>query len=352
MEQQHTQDISYLNRVLQFYPFDILDIHLIESRSGRTTWEVKTNEGEKILKQAQMKPRRMLFIAGAHDHLYKNGLAITPIHKTSSGAICLGAKDFSYVLYDKVAGNEMIYYNKDQMKKIFAFAAQFHISSKGYVPASESKKRSRLDKWHKLYRWKLQELAGNKQLAQSYPEDEFSKLFLMYADKMLERGQNALRALDNGQYEQWTKNSIEERSYCQQDFTLARFTEIDGNPFMRELHSITYDLPSRDLRILLNKLMKKLSVWDTDLAVELLSSYEAVNPLTPDQYKVLWADLEFPYLFCSIIHKYYLSQKRSWGNEKYIWALQNIIAVEDSKEQFLHQYREIVSSIKEGKGGE
>ncbi|MDP5276415.1 CotS family spore coat protein [Chengkuizengella axinellae] len=351
MDQENNQE-NHLKRVLQLYPFDVGEVHLLESRSGRTTWEVSTDQGIKILKQAHMKPRRMLFIAGAHNDLVQKGIPITPIHKTKNGAICIGAEDHAYVLYDHIKGNEMIYYNKEQMKKVFDFAGKFHHASKGYVPAAESKTRSRLNKWHKLFRWKLQELEGHKMLAQTYPDEPFSVLFLEYADKMLERGRNALKELDEGPYEQWIKQSIEDKSYCQQDFTLARFTEVNSEPFMKELHSITYDLPSRDLRILLNKMMKKLSVWDTDFVIELLRSYDHSYPLTRDQYSVLWTDLKFPHLFCAIVHKYFLSQKRSWGDEKYIWALQNIIAVEDSKEQFLNELSEITEAIKEGERGE
>lgn len=352
MEEAKRLEHEQLLRVLQFYPFEIGEVRLVSSRSGRTTWEIETDQGTKVLKQAQMKPTRMLFITGAHYHLMKNGLPITPIHTTNNGGLCIGAgKDLSYVLYDKVEGNEMTYYNKEQMEKALAFAGQFHKASAGYEPAENSKKRGRVGKWHKLFRWKLQELEGNKQIALSYPNDPFSLMFLEYVDKMLERGKNALKALDEPEYNQWSKETIEAKSFSQQDFTLARFTDVDGNAYMKELHSITNDLPARDLRIILNKVMKKLSVWDEELAIHLLGSYDSVNPLTEDQYKVLWIDLAFPHLFCSIIHKYYLGQKRSWSDEKYIWALQNIIAVEDSKDQFLKQFPEVVKEIKRRSGG-
>ena len=51
----------------------------------------------------------------------------------------------------------------------------------------------RLGKWHKLYRWKLQELEGNKRIALSFPDDVFSTMFLKYVDKMLARGQSITR---------------------------------------------------------------------------------------------------------------------------------------------------------------
>lgn len=130
----------------------------------------------------------------------------------------------------------------------------------------------------------------------------------------------------------------------------TRLTEVDGESFLKELHSITYDLPSRDLRLLLNKLMVKLSVWDTDLMVSLLRSYDAVYPLTEKQYEILWIDLAFPHLFCAIAHKYYLKQKKSWSDEKYNWILQNMMSVEHSKEDFLQQLPALFKDIKSQQG--
>ncbi len=351
LEETAALEREHLSKVLGFYPFEINNITLQSSRSGRTIWEVETEEGMKILKQAQMKPERMLFIAGAHLHLLQNGLPITKIHKTKRGGFCIGSGEYAYVLYDKYQGKEVIYYNKEQLEKVLIYAGKFHKASEGYIPQMESKTRSRLGKWHKLYRWKLQELEGNKRIAQSFPNDMFSTMFLEYVDKMLARGKRALQEIDEPFYSQWTKEIITTKGFCQQDFTLARFTEIDDAIFMKELHSITHDLPVRDLRIILNKVMKKMATWDIDLAIHMLSAYDSENSLSEKQFRVLWTDLSFPHLFCSIAHKYYLKQKRSWSDEKYIWALQNIIALEDSKEEFLQQFSDIYHEIKSRNGG-
>ncbi len=352
MEENQEMEKDHLKLVLDFYPFDISDVRLISSRSGRTTWEIDTNEGKKILKQASMKPERMLFIAGAHQHLHQKGLPITPIHETKNGGICIGAGSVSYVLFDKVEGNEVIYYNKEQMLKAMEFAGNFYQASIGYVPAEESKTRGRLGKWHKLFRWKLQELEGNKTIAQSYPDDAFSRLFLEHVDEMISRAQSALAALEEPIYTDISREVSSLKGFCQQDFTLARFTEVEDALFMKELHSVTYDLPTRDIRIILNKMMKKFSVWDENLVFDLLRAYQTANPLTEEYYQILSIDLKFPHLFCAIAHKYFLAQKRSWSDEKYIWALQNIIALEESKGTFLNQYpsifKEITSTNKEG----
>ena len=352
--------------IMNLYPFEVESITLLTNKSGRTTWKIETAQGVKILKRVVMKPARMLLIAEAHEHLQEKGMPIARIHRTRAGAICVGAGKSAYVLYDLQQGKEVLYYDKAQMLNIMEFIGTFHHTSQGYMPDEMSKKRSRLGKWHKLFRWKLQELEGNKMLAlksdqennlpapavidpdaeQTWLQDPFSKMVIETIDDMILRGKQALQELDAGQYDQWTLECIESRMFCQQDFTLARFIETEEGLSMKELHSITSDLPSRDLRVILNKMMKKMSVWDSDLVVELLRTYDKIHPLTKDQYKVLWTDLKFPHLYCSIVHKYFLGQKTSWSDEKYIWALQNIVSVEQSKQEFLSNFEEFYSKIK------
>ncbi|MBM7704378.1 CotS family spore coat protein [Metabacillus iocasae] len=348
MQEEVNNTEQSIQHVLQLYPFEVQNITLLTTKSGRVTWEVETDQGVKILKKTDVHPRRMWFIAEAHEHLQQQGLPMAPIHRTTNGGICVGAEDHAYVMYDKVEGNEIIYYHAENLNKVMQYIAQFHIASKGFNRTEGTKKRSRLEKWQKLYRWKLQELEGNKQIALTTMHDPFSQLFLANVDQMIQRGREALQALEEEPYQNWVQETINNGSFCQQDFTLARLIEVDSSPYMKEFHSITYDLPSRDLRVLLNKLMKKLSVWDNQLSIQLLQSYDSINPLTEEQYKVLWDDLKFPHMFCSISHKYYLAQKRSWSNEKYLWAIQNVIAVETSKEQFLQNLPSIYQEIKKG----
>lgn len=52
--------------------------------------------------------------------------------------------------------------------------------------------------------------------------------------KCWQEEKKALQALDDSEYETWTKETLEHGGFCFQDFTLARLTEIEGEPFLKE----------------------------------------------------------------------------------------------------------------------
>jgi spore coat-associated protein S len=344
IEQNH-RDVG---QVLSHYAIRPESVRLIFSRGGRSKWLIETGQGNFILRQEQIRPNRMLFIAGAHWHLQQNGLPIAHLIPTRNGGLCLAGGKFVYVLYEASEGGPVLYYDRKQLEKIMAFTGLFHQASKGYIPDERSKKRTRTGKWQKLYRWKLQELEDHKKVALQDPDDAFSRLFLAHADRMLERGYEALNELNTPALSEWTLETLRSGMFCQQDFTLARMTVKEEYMFLKDLHSVTIDLPARDLRILLNKVMRKLNVWDTELAIRMLRAYDQVHPLTPAQYRILWTDLKFPHLFCSMVHKYYLGQKQSWGDEKYLMNFRNVIAMEESKQPFLEQSETYILHLKEG----
>lgn len=335
-----------LEPILNLYPLNIKQVVCLNPMSERNKWLIHTDTKQKILYKLHVQPERMLFIVGAHHHLLNKKFPITTIQLTKNNGHSISTQNYSYIMYDQHIGSDFSYYDKDDLMKIMQTTGQFHTASEGYFPHEKSKKRSRLGNYHKLFKWKIQELEGNKMLAKANTDDVFSQLFLEHVDFMIERAKQSLMELDEKPFKQWTEQFRSEGGFCQQEFKLSHYVQIDNEPFMTELPSITIDLPTRDLRIFLNKVMLKLGVWDPQLALSMLQAYEGVHSLTNENYKVLWTDLRFPYSFCSLVHKYYLNQKPSWNSEKYTNELKLIIDMELSKNEFLHEFNHNVSQIK------
>jgi spore coat-associated protein S len=335
-----------VTNILRFYPVEAKKVRLISKRGGRIQWIVGTDRGPMILKRESRQPQKALFIAGAHRHLQENGLPIAKLIETHDGSLCLDGGDHSYVLYERRTGEPLNYYHRDHLEQAMAFKAAFHEKSKGYILPRGGKKRRRLGKWEKLYRWKLQELEGFKMLAEKQESDIFSHLFLRHVDHMIARGRQSEAELKRSAFENQVSACFEDGMFCEQDFTLSRLVLVDGEPLMRELRSVNIDLPVRDLRILLDKVMKKLSVWDASLCCDMLRAYDRVRPLDEDAWKTLRTDLRFPHLFASVAQNYYLREKKAWSDDKYLLALKNVLTMETSKEEFLERFDEIFEEIK------
>lgn len=335
-------------QILALYPVKPEKVTLLAGRQGRVLWLVESEDGQLILKREPRRFNKMLFIAGAQQHLHNNGLPITKLIEAEDGNVCIDGDGHSYVLYQHVTGPQVMYYDTEHLIKAMAFKAAFHEKSKGYVLPEGGKKRRRLGKWEKLYRWKLQELEGFKMLAESLPNDAFSILFLQHADEMIARGRQSMQGIERTAYKEQIEKCLEERMFCEQDFTLSRLVMKDGEPFMKELRSVNVDLPTRDIRIMLDKVMKKLSVWDNDLCRSMLQAYDQVHSLEEEEYRTLWTDLRFPHLFCSVGQNYYLREKKAWSDAKYLAVLQKVIAVESSKQESLANFNVFYEGVKTG----
>lgn len=332
--------------VLQYYPVEASNIRLLSRRGGRVQWHVDTDRGPMILKKEPRKYEKALFISGAQQHLQQKGLPISELAVTRDGDLCVDGGGHSYVLYDRHKGDPLNYYDHEHLKMAMAFKAGFHEKSQGYEIPDGGKRRRRLGKWEKLYRWKLQELEGFQLLAEKQQNDPFSILFLRNVDNMLQRGRQAMGEIQRPAFKQQVRACLDSHVFCEQDFTLSRLILKDGRPFMKELRSINVDLPTRDLRVLLDKVMKKMSIWDRNLCCDMLGAYDQVRPLDKEDYRTLWTDLRFPHLFCSIGQNYYLREKKAWSDDKYLLALQNVVATETSKETLLEQLDDIYEQIK------
>ncbi|AGT31164.1 spore coat protein [Geobacillus genomosp. 3] len=324
-------------KVLELYPCKIEDIRLQSIRPKETVWTVATDEGEKVLRQQKAAPERMLFYAEAHRHLQQRQFPIAALCRTKNGGLCVAGGTQAYALYDGISGKEVGYYDVEQLENVFEFLGLFHVASQQFSPSSKTKKRNRLGKWPKAYTWKLQELSGYKKMADSFIDDPFSALFSEMAGAMLAAGKEAADQLQSDTYAAWTAGPDRWTGFIHKDISLSHLVETEETMMMRYLPAVVIDLPVRDIQVLLHKVMKKMAVWDEDLAARLLQAYHRAHPLTDEQYRLLEAELLFPHLFASIARKYYLGAKDNWSDEKYMWELQTVITVERTKQDALRR---------------
>ncbi len=103
----------------------------------------------------------------------------------------------------------------------------------------------------KLIRYKEQRSVAND-------KNEFDHLFLKHVDTFIKQCETALSMLNNPEFDKWVEETIKNKSLCHQDYAAANLViGRDGNLYVFDMDSLTVDLPVRDIRKILNKVMKK-----------------------------------------------------------------------------------------------
>ncbi len=336
-----------LSEVLEKYPYTVKSIRTESYKQKKGVWWVETTEGMKILKKHPNSEPLLQFLLSAIAHLQNRGMHIPRVNETIDGSPYVKIGDTCFILIDAVEGVNPDYKKPEELNAIVRELGRFHHASVGFIPPDESKARQHLDNWRQDFS------ADAGRLTDFYNEEtnkavhkEFGKIVLEVFPSFLKRMEDAVTGLDGPEYRAWVNKIAESGGLCHQDFAAGNILlNSAGKVYILDTDSLTIDLPARDIRKLLNKVMKKNGKWDLALLENVLRAYQQANPLTIDEWAVLKLDLTFPHLFAGIMDKYYRQREKDWTESKYLSRLKEMIAVERSLEEALKKYDEIIKKI-------
>ncbi|CAK6474175.1 CotS family spore coat protein [Peribacillus castrilensis] len=337
-----------VKRVISHYPLKVDNIYLLSFKGKKAVWSIETDIGEVIMKKVPFDENHIKFMIHAIDYLRDNGIHTPGVINTDSGEGYVKLDDEYFVVFEAVYGRSPEYEHEDELLMILRGMASFHKASKGIeFPKGEfpsfllTEWKSDLQRrYEKLLKWK-------EQRSQVTDKNEFDKQFLKHVETFLKQCQTSLSMLNDPNFDQWVEETKVTKSLCHQDFAAGNLAiGSEGNLYVFDMDSLTVDLPVRDMRKILNKVMKKQTAWDLQLMIKMMKAYQEVEPLTKEQYHILTADILFPHLFYGQVSKYYENREEKWTNEKHISKLNDMIATELSKETvlqgFLTQLEEVV----------
>jgi len=332
-----------LKAVLKNYPITIKKITAENYKGKKGVWWVETDKGLLVLKKMP-DARKVPFLLAAAGHLSRNGVKIPPIIPAKDGALYVLVNHAPYLLSKAIIARNPNYQVPSELKAVMQGMAQFHKASKGFQAPPQADFRSHLGTWPQNYAKQLQELTDFKTIANG--KKPFDMLFLANVDLFLKQGWAALANLKASAYDRWTKQTALEKGFCHQDYAAGNLGLTAAKElYVFDLDSVTYDIPARDLRKIINKVMKKRKRWSADLAARMLSWYHSVNPLVPEEYQVLMIDLQFPHLFHGIVSKYFQGRDREWSQQKFLQRLKETINTEQSKEALLKHSGTIIHTV-------
>ena len=336
-----------LDEILGKYPFTIKQVRTESYKQKKGVWWVETTKGTKILKKHPNSEPLLLFLLAATIHLQERGINIPKVNTTIDGCPYVKIGETCYILIDAVEGINPDYGKQRELEVFVRELGRFHSASAGFVPPKESMVRQHLGNWLEDYSDVVSRLKEfyNEEKNQKI-HGEFGKIILEVFYLFLEKMEISIAGLKSPQYTTWVNKTAAAGGLCHQDFAAGNvLLNSSGKVFVIDTDSITLDLPARDIRKLLNKVMKKNGTWDAALLNDILRWYQQENPLTSDEWAVVKLDLVFPHLFAGIMDKYYRRREKDWTEDKYVSRLKEMIAIEQSKDYALNKYEAIIEKI-------
>ena len=336
---------SEVENVITKYDLKVKKITPETLKEKKAVWWIDSASQKFILKRMPLPKDRFLFLLSAIRHLRNNGIHLPEIYQARDGDCLVEAKERMYILMEAITGKVPDYNVPREMALIMQEMARFHQASRNFVPPQPARIRQHLGTWEKRYSETVMQLEAFKKTALLNPAQEFAKGYLADCDYFIKEASDCLEALRHSGYADWVAKVRREVNLCHQDFAAGNLGLVNGEIYVYDLDSITFDLPARDLRKIMNKVMKKRGAWDLSLTREMLQSYQAIMPLSRDEYDVLFTDLRFPHLFYGITSKYFDNRNGEWSPAKHLSKLKDIIKIEKSKSVVLNNKHNILDSI-------
>ncbi|WDV44142.1 CotS family spore coat protein [Clostridiaceae bacterium M8S5] len=325
--------------ILENYDLIVKSIKTESYKIKKGVWWINTNKGTKILKMHTYNNDLLKFILDASIYLSNNGVNIPTVLLTKNNERFVKIEDRYYVLSQAINGNKFNYTSKDQIKSMVTSLANFHKASIGFKANNNHSYRTHLGRWLSKRTAKANRLKKYYENINQNNPTEFDLIILDTFKHFYKRTISSITEINCDRYNKWTEYVEKNGSLCHQDFAAGNLIKTSKNEiFIIDLDSVTIDIPVRDIRKLLNKIMKKNGQWDINLTHEILCWYNNVNALEHWQWDILKSTLLYPHLYIGIMSKYYEKRETTWPESKYISKLKNIINIEYSLEEIINNF--------------
>ncbi|OEH93049.1 CotS family spore coat protein [Bacillus solimangrovi] len=302
--------------IIQSWDVTVHDIDVIQGGQMALVWKIHTSEGPICLKRIHRPEKKALFSINAQHYLAESGARVPGIIRNKAEQLYTKHGPFLFVVYDWIDGTPFEFTNPEDVQMMMKGLAEFHQWSIGYEPPEGVPIFRKLGRWPNHYIKRLQQMETWKLAAQRLPDDEFSQIYLQQIDPIIEDGWKILDELMNSHYKVWVAEQHQAPILCHQDYgTGNTLLGPDGDIWVIDLDTVSYDLPIRDLRKIIIPLMDTTVTWNDEEFNMMIDSYETVTPLTAEQKQVMYIDMLFPYELYDVIREKYVRKTELFPSE-------------------------------------
>ena len=297
---------------------------------------IETPEGNKILKNMNFSPERIMFVHGAKEHLYNNGFKNIDRYLCTKEEKPFGLINGEYyTVREEIKGRECDLNRMEDVIRVSKTLAMLHKASKGYVPPQNSLIRDDLGNMPVYFNKRLEEIKRAKKIAQR-EKGKFDYLILKYIDYFYELGQDAVNKINLSGYTEIVDRCRKEKSFCHHDYSHCNILCGEGEISVINFDFCSFEIKMYDVVNLLRRKLRKCN-WDVKEAKIIIDAYTSVEPITQEEFDVMKIMLQFPQKFWRVINKYYNS-RRSKRGKSFMHRFNEVIEEIEYQKEFLKEF--------------
>ena len=290
--------------VLTEYGIKPDEISVIQSGTIKTVWKIKDGSNVYCLKRLKQTLEKVLFSVNAQVYIKESGGNVPGVYLSLKGEPIVKLDDQLFVVYEWLTGRDLSFDNSKDFMLALEGLAKFHMSSKGYIAKEGARISTKLGKWPNQYESMKNKFITWKVIAASKGTSQHNS-YVNYVDSMVDLANQAHLLLEQSGYVGLTSEDSNVPVLCHQDFGKGNALFTDKGVIVIDLDSVTFDLPSRDLRKIIGKIAGTNGKWDPKIIGDIINCYTSVNQMTDEEKKVLYIDLIFPHWFYGLVKNQY-----------------------------------------------
>lgn len=325
------KDLNKLaQEVLARYSIIPQNISVIQSGTIKTVWKVKTADRILCLKRLKQTIDKALFSVNAQIYIKNNGGNVPGIILDKSNNPIVEHNNQLFVVYEWLEGRDLNFSNPQDFKLALEGLARFHISSKGYESAEESRTSTKLGKWPDQYASMRNKFIAWKEISKNNLSQSHYNSYFRVSDSMISIADMSLAFIEKSSYNSLISPGSKSVVLCHQDYGRGNAILTGNKVAVLDLDGVTFDLPARDLRKIIGKEAENRGRWQLQNIENVYSIYSSVNPLSSEEKKILFIDLLYPHWFYGLIKNLFQNNKPVKSAE-----IERIAKLEESKVSLL-----------------
>ena len=316
------------------------DIKIESIKPNRGVYYLKTNKGFKCLKKIDYGIQKLLFVYAAKEHLILRGFTGVDRYSLNiNGNPYALVNEDIYTLSEWLEGRECNFYEKEDLIKSSKTLAVLHERSKGYEPPENSKLKTDLGRWTHLMEKRVKSFEKMRDMARKKGrKTPFDLCYIKNFEYFKQTGLKSIKILNDSEYINLCRKTEEEKGFCHHDYTYHNII-IDKED---KVNVIDFDYCKREVRTFdisnfMIKVLKRVE-WNLEFAIAIIESYNSVSELKPEEYKVLYAYLQFPQRYWRLANRYYYNEV-NWAQNTFASKLESIINEQDKYLDFLDRFK-------------